>query len=75
MASLSEEEIDDILYCARQNELEELKGVLLLPKNQDHASILSQVVDPHTGNSALHYACGNGHLGTEKHHHIYANID
>jgi hypothetical protein len=66
MAIMSEDEIDDVLYCARANEIEELKKFIpsLFPKyGTQPAWILSQAVDAGTGNSALHYASANGHLG------------
>jgi len=66
MISLTEEEIDDILYCSRTNEIEELKPYipsLATKYNTEPASILLAAVDPETGNNCLHYASGNGHLG------------
>jgi hypothetical protein len=66
MAIMTEDEIDDVLYCARANEIEELKSFIptLFPKyGTQPAWILSQAADADTGNSALHYASANGHLG------------
>jgi hypothetical protein len=67
MSFLTEEEIDDIIYCSRANELEELKPYIssLSTKytTESAASILLAAVDAETGNNAAHYACGNGHLG------------
>jgi hypothetical protein len=67
MFSLSEDEIDDILYCSRANELEELKPYLssLSTKysTESPARILEAAVDSETGNNTLHYASANGHLG------------
>jgi hypothetical protein len=66
MAILTEDEIDDVLYCARTNDVDELKNLIptLFPKYGSQPTwILSQAVDDITGNSALHYASANGHLG------------
>lgn len=68
MSFLTEEEIDDVLYCSRVNDLEELKPLIssLHAKctSESPASIILAAVDAETGNNAAHYACGNGHLGT-----------
>ncbi|KAE9963450.1 hypothetical protein BLS_009269 [Venturia inaequalis] len=65
MSFLAEEEIDDVLYCARANDLEELKSFIstLDTKytSESPASIILAAVDSETGNNAAHYACGNGH--------------
>ncbi|TID22819.1 hypothetical protein E6O75_ATG01993 [Venturia nashicola] len=65
MSFLTEEEIDDVLDCARANDLEELKPFIstLDAKytSESPASIILAAVDPDTGNNAAHYACGNGH--------------
>jgi uncharacterized protein len=66
MPSLTEEEIDDILYCARTNELEELKpyiSSLATKYTESNWSILLAAIDPETRNDSLHYASANGHLG------------
>lgn len=65
---LTEDEIDDILYCARANELEELRQYLTTtstespPQPQSTADILLSAVDIVTGNSGLHYAAANNLL-------------
>jgi hypothetical protein len=68
MSFLTKEEIDDVLYYSRANDLEELKPFISsLDKNyttESAASIILASVDAETGNNAAHYACGNGHLGT-----------
>ena len=62
---LTEDEIDDILYCARANELDELRDCLsTLNAKSSPAQVLVEAVDVNTGNNALHYAGANGHLGT-----------
>ncbi|KIW07231.1 uncharacterized protein PV09_02088 [Verruconis gallopava] len=65
MAILTEDEIDEILYFARANEIEDLKTYIptLFPKyGTQPAWILSQAVDAETGNTSLHYAGANGHI-------------
>jgi uncharacterized protein len=68
MSLLTEEEIDDILYCSRANDFEELRHFIsslgLKYTTESAASIILTSVDIETGNNAAHYACGNGHLGT-----------
>ena len=66
MPIITEDEVDEILYLARANEIEELKAYIpsLYPKyGTQPAWILNQAVDAESGNSALHYASANGHLG------------
>lgn len=63
---LTEDEIDDIVYVARANELPELIPYLdsLTAKyNTPKDSIISSAIDAESGNTALHYASANGHLG------------
>jgi hypothetical protein len=69
MPIITEDETDDVLYCARTNEIEELKNFIptLFPKyGTQPAWILSQAVDAETGNTALHYAGANGHEGNTR---------
>lgn len=66
--TLSEDEIDDVLYLARANETQDLPQYLQ-ELSQSHAGslpadILVAAVDSQSGNSALHYAAANGHTGT-----------
>lgn len=63
--TLSEDEIDDVLYLARANETQDLPQYLQ-ELSQSHAGsspadILVAAVDSQSGNSALHYAAANGH--------------
>jgi len=63
--ALTEDEIDDLLYIARANELSELSPYLHALSHTHSApaaAILSSAVDPTSRNSALHYAAANGHL-------------
>jgi ankyrin repeat protein len=54
MSQPTADTIDDILYCARYGELEELT-------NADFPAAFFPAADE-TGNTALHMACANGHL-------------
>lgn len=63
--TLTEDEIDDILYIARANELPELEPYLTSLSQKysttSHAILLSST-DSGTQNTPLHYAAANGHL-------------
>jgi hypothetical protein len=66
MTTLTEDEIDDILYFARANELEDLKSTLkefATAHSVSEVEICSAAIDSETQNGPLHYAAGNGHLG------------
>lgn len=70
--SLTEDEIDDLFYLARVNDLDELKSFLseLQTKyNTASTQILSAATDPESENTTLHYAAANGHLAILKHIH------
>ncbi|KAK9480273.1 ankyrin repeat-containing domain protein [Lipomyces japonicus] len=63
--ALTEEEVSDIIYCARASDLEwfkeelnELHRELELP----YSEILLQVRDPYSKSTPLHMACANGHI-------------
>lgn len=58
--SISNEEIDDLLYCSRIGDVEAFKGFFKLCENESQ-SVLVKIVDPESGNSALHMASANGH--------------
>lgn len=66
--SLTEDEIDDLLYLARANETQDLPAYLAelsqTRPGSSHADVLVSAVDAASGNSALHYAAANGHTGT-----------
>lgn len=65
MPRLTEDEIDEILYLSRINEVSELSDYLIsLSTKYDCAKeiLFEAAVDPESGNSALHYAAANGHL-------------
>jgi uncharacterized protein len=64
--NLTEDEIEDLLYLVRTNDLPDLQQLLkeLSAKyTASKAQILTHSADPETGNSPLHYACANGHIG------------
>lgn len=70
--TLSEEQIDDLLYLARANESSELLSELTAIKEAymtargvrpSEVDILLAAVDPVTGNNVLHMAAANGHTG------------
>ena len=67
MTPLTEDEIEDFLYFARVNELDDLKAQVLQSSRQHNCSdadILKAVADEESGNTALHYSSANGHLGS-----------
>ncbi|KAF2436736.1 ankyrin [Tothia fuscella] len=66
---LSEDEIDDILYCARANELQELRECVDAASRKygtEGARVVVEVVDAESGNNALHFAGANGLLEITK---------
>ena len=65
--ALDDDAIDDILYLARTNEAAELAALLAqlsTPHQRSKAELVAVAVDPHSRNTALHYAAANGHVGT-----------
>lgn len=64
--TLNEEEIDDLIYLARVNELDEFKAELekLTAREKcDAAEIVRVAKDSESGNGILHMAAANGHVG------------
>lgn len=64
-ANLTEDEIDDLLYIARTNSLEDVEPTLLhlCPKySAPPWTILLSATDPTSGNTPLHYSAANNHL-------------
>lgn len=57
MSQPTADTVDDILYCARYGELEELVNA--------NFPISYLVATDESGNTALHMACANGHLGMD----------
>lgn len=71
--ALSEDEIDDILYSARTNDLHFLKSLLAelsIKFMNSPGGILKCAVDFGTANTALHMAAGNGNTGTSLLRHM-----
>ena len=71
--ALSEDEIDDILYSARTNDLHFLKSLLTelsIKFMNSPGGILKCAVDFGTANTALHMAAGNGNTGTSLLRHM-----
>ena len=66
MAEPTEDEIDDLLYFARTNETQDLRALAqrLSAKYGAPPHTIFQSADPTSGNTALHLASANGHLGT-----------
>lgn len=65
--AFAEEELDDLLYYARtgsQADLSEIATALASKQNAHSSFVLSNAIDPESGNTCLHYACANGHLDT-----------
>ncbi|KAI9732007.1 MAG: hypothetical protein M1834_004458 [Cirrosporium novae-zelandiae] len=66
-SSLSEENIDDLLYLSRFGELDDLK--ILIPElaiqmKVGEGEVVVRAVDEYSGNTCLHMASANGHLET-----------
>lgn len=68
---LNDEQIDDLLYCARAGEVEDLAAYLdeLVPSSSEDVvngkqAVLAQVQDG-SGNGMFHYVGANGHLGEQ----------
>ena len=65
---LSEDEVDELLYCARTNDMEGLHAALNTVSQRlqiEDREILQAAVEPDSGNSVLHMAAANGHTGTK----------
>ena len=64
--TLTADEIDDILYFTRVNEVDDLKTTIaeLAQKyNCQPKDVVEAAVDPESGNSSLHYCAANGLAG------------
>jgi uncharacterized protein len=62
--SLSEDEVDDLLYFARAGDLPDfntLTDELCKRENVSLSELLPVVKDEHSGNGPLHMAAANGH--------------
>ncbi|KAK9471408.1 ankyrin repeat-containing domain protein [Dipodascopsis tothii] len=63
--SLTEDEIDDVVYLARYNELDDLRalvGELAAKHGRPAGEIVAAAVDPYSKSTPLHMACANGHV-------------
>jgi len=76
--TLTPDEIDDVLYFTRVNEVEDLKSTIaeLAQKyNCQPKDVVEAAVDPESGNSSLHYCAANGLAGKQMaHSHLPVNI-
>lgn len=64
LTSLTDEEIDDLLYFARTGQLEDFRTcieALAKTSNTSHYEVVSAAVEQQSGNSPLHMASANGH--------------
>ncbi len=64
--SLTEDEVDDLLYFARTGESQEFEALMNDLCKQQDANILELVEaarDPESGNGVLHMAAANGYTG------------
>ena len=64
--TLTEDQIDDLLYFARAGETSDFKQTvtdLAKEYNRYELEIVAAAVDKESGNGCLHMAGGNGHLG------------
>ncbi|KAK9370955.1 ankyrin repeat-containing domain protein [Lipomyces kononenkoae] len=62
---LTEEEIDDLIYSARIDDLDTLKSSverLSEDLSQPEAEVLLHAIDPYSKSTPLHMSCANGHL-------------
>ncbi|KAK9380949.1 ankyrin repeat-containing domain protein [Kockiozyma suomiensis] len=62
---ITEDEVEDLIYSARSEDLDGLKHLLnnlCKELGQSEAEVLLQAVDPYTQSTPLHMACANGFL-------------
>ena len=63
LPTLSDDEIDDLLYLARIDDLDSLKAgihTIALAQNASPEDILTATIQPISGNSLMHMAAANG---------------
>ena len=66
LPTISADEIDDLLYLARTNDIHDLKaGIDAIARAQRTSSenVILATIDPENGNGLLHMASANGCLG------------
>lgn len=64
VTSLTEDEIDDLLYYARTGQLDDFRASIeafARTSNTSHYEVVRAAVDHQSGNSPLHMASANGH--------------
>lgn len=73
LAALSEEQIEDLLYFSRTGQLEGLQNSIntfVEASKLSRFSIISTTVEEESGNSLLHMASANGHIGMPLYYHF-----
>lgn len=63
---LSEDQVDDLIYFARNGQVDEFQASLITIAELSGSSPLKTIAvafDPESGNSPLHMASANGHIG------------
>ena len=71
LLNLDEDDIDDLLYLARTNDVKDLQASIgKLPQSHNVSSedIITSIIDPVNGNSLLHMASANGCIGSTPFH-------
>lgn len=66
---LSEDQVDDLIYFARNGQVEEFQASLITIADFSGSSPLSIIAvafDQESGNSPLHMASANGHIGNKQ---------
>lgn len=64
---LSEDQVDDLVYFARNGQIEEFQASLTTFAESFGSTLLNTIavaLDQESGNSPLHMASANGHIGT-----------
>lgn len=67
LPTISADEIDNLLFLARTNDIHDLKaGIEAIARTHrtSSANVILATIDPDSGNGLLHYASANGCLGT-----------
>lgn len=66
---LSEDQVDDLIYFARNGQVDEFQAALINIAELSGSSPLNTIavaLDPESGNSPLHMASANGHIGNNR---------
>ncbi|KAI4090093.1 MAG: hypothetical protein LQ339_008436 [Xanthoria mediterranea] len=70
LPTISADEIDDLLFLARTNDIHDLKaGIEAIARTHrtSSANVILATIDPDSGNGLLHYASANGCLDILRH--------